>query len=110
MTYSYAYCVCGWQMDVTDEPAAELLAKHCPECQYPERALLVPMWSVAWPYYHSDESVAWRAGGPAPPFGLEMAWRAPGSHSLGDPFDPFKHGGMAKEWYLFAALEDKSHA
>jgi hypothetical protein len=102
VTYTFARCVCGYREDATDErPAGVILRQHIPGCRYEQRELLVPMWSVAWPWYNSEESVAWRAGGPEPPFGLEMTWRAIGSHDLGDPFSLTKHGGMAKEWYLF---------
>lgn len=103
LRYAYALCnACGWREAATSEhPAEELLAQHPGECPSPERYLRVAMWSVAWPYYHSEASVAWRAGGPDPPFGLEMEWRVPGSHSTRSP-SRHDHGGMAKEWYVFA--------
>jgi hypothetical protein len=103
MTYHYAKCICGYFEHASDEnSAAKLLAAHVPNCDHPERYLLVPMWSIAWPYYHSEGALRWREGGPRPEFGLEMSWRVSGSHSLNDPFSPYSHGGMAKEWYLFA--------
>ncbi len=105
MIYAYATCECGWREDATDVyPAEFLLNKHRSECRSNARFLNIPMWSIAWPYYHSEQSVAWRAGGPTPPFGLEMAWRVPGSHSTRGP-SVYDHGGMEKRWYLFATVE-----
>lgn len=104
MNYTYARCnSCGWRADATEEhPAAELLAAHAAECPFELRQLLVPMWSVSWPWYHSDESVAHRRGeGPPPPFGLEMSWQPVGSHST---LSPFGTGMDPKKWHLFPPL------
>jgi len=97
--YAYAKCSCGWNEDASAEhPAAELIAAHVCSCQHPMRAIQVPMWSVAWPYYWATEE-AKAKGEERPPFGLEMDWRPVGTHSTGDPSESLM-GWHAKMWWL----------
>jgi hypothetical protein len=104
-TITYAFCnACGWRWDAEDgQPnadgmAARFLAEHVREC--PEaNPLMVPMWSVAHPYYWLTASVAYREGnGPQPDYGYEATWRPVGSHSTGSPYGP---GYSEKTWHLF---------
>lgn len=91
MEYGYARCECGWYCPVEDMHAAQAAAKHVEECGHPMRELLVPMWSVEHPWYHSPTRDSDR-------YGIGIYWRPVGSHSIGSPFG---HGGTAKTYHLF---------
>ena len=96
MTFKYAACSCGWREDA-DGDAAALLAEHRVECEHPMRPLLTPMWSMVWPPY-------WGVRGgevAADDFGLEMAWRTPGSNSTVHRETVL--GVDPKAWHLFPA-------
>jgi hypothetical protein len=94
--YKYACCSCGWTEPFTDTPCAEMLNAHVDECESAMRALNVPMWSVAWPYYWGVR----KGEIPETHFGLEMDWRVAGSHATEEP--RLLTGMSPKLWYLFA--------
>lgn len=98
--YEFVQCLsCGWSLGVRPPVAAETLAGHVSECPCSDRALHVPMWSIAWPYYWDEREVAYRERlGNGAPYGLEMSWRVRGSHS---ERHGLMTGGSAKEWFLF---------
>lgn len=101
--YEFAVCrSCDWSEDVDpsgSRTAAELLAAHVPECPTEMRGLTVPMWSIAWPYYWDEREIAHRERlSSGAPYGLEMAWRAVGSHT--QRFGQIV-GSSEKPWYLF---------
>lgn len=96
---AYACCSCGWREDVGEDGSAHrLIAEHRDVCEDERRFLLVPMWSVAWPYYWEQERRR-EAGEDPLPFGLEMDYRVVGSHTASAK--PYPTGGDAKEWFLF---------
>lgn len=96
--YKYVACQCGWRDDVAeDDDAGTMLEAHIPDCPQASPALLVPMWSIAWPYYWAvqDGTI------PTDHFGLEMAWRPVGSQTTNPR--AYSTGMDAKEWHLFVA-------
>lgn len=93
----YIACQCGLHRDLTDsENADALLFDHISECPIAQPRILLPMWSIAWPWYWGvkDGIVA------ADYFGLEMAWRPVGSDS---PYREISTGGDPKAWHLFTS-------
>lgn len=104
MRYEYVRCnSCGWHEEC-DADWGDVLAAHAEKNCSGLRGIMLPMWSTAWPWYHTPE--------PEKKWGLEMEWRPIGTHSTRAP-TPFDHGGMAKEWYLLpveAAREKATYA
>jgi hypothetical protein len=98
--YKYARCnSCGWHVavgDTTTKSLAEHLRDHVGDCLSEARHLMVPMWSVAWPYYWAVQNGTL----PADHFGLEMEWRVAGSHTVHQR--SVSIGSDPKEWFLFA--------
>ena len=80
-----------------------MLRDHISECPFEGKELYVPMWSVAWPYYHDEREEAYRRGdGNGAPYGLLMSWRPAGTHTL-------RYSGLTstseQPWWLFAEMK-----
>ena len=97
LRYKYAHCQgCGWRAEPREgETTAGLLAAHVKDCPYEIRDVMVPMWSVAWPYYWGVQ----RGEIAADWYGLEMAWRPAGTNDTSYP--RFTTGDSEKQWFLF---------
>ncbi len=74
MTIEFVVCRdCGFHHDLTGgEVYGEVAAAHTLVCPTPSRGMAVPMWSIAWPWFHGPKDA---------PFGIEIAWRPLGSHT-----------------------------
>lgn len=111
---TYAKCYgCDFYYEITEGigvPPAQMAADHVANTQHPLQALLVPMWSVEWPYYWSAGAEAARKGeGPEPPFGIGIYFRPVNSESPPD-LNPLGIGSGAKTYHLFPRGARLAHA
>ncbi len=90
--YEFVRCnSCGWHHDlVHGEAYGKIAADHTLVCDSPQRWMMAPMWSIAWPWIHGPKDT---------PFGIEIEWRPLGSHTAHPK--QMLSGMDAKEWHAF---------